>query len=40
MSATVIESLDELRKFAPVSDAVVLAAIDRAERHAGARAKA
>ena len=33
MSATVIEPLDELRKFEPVSDAMVLAAIDRAERH-------
>lgn len=35
MSATVIEPLDELRKFEPVSDAMVLAAIDRAERHRG-----
>jgi hypothetical protein len=35
MSATVIEPLDELRKFEPVSDAVVLAALDRAERHRG-----
>ncbi len=33
MNATVIEPLDELSKFEPVSDAVVLAAIDRAERH-------
>ncbi len=33
MSATVIEPLNELRKFEPVSDAVVLAALDRAERH-------
>ncbi len=33
MTATVIEPLDELRRFEPVSDAVVLAAIDRAERH-------
>ncbi len=33
MNATVIEPLDELRKFEPVSDAVVLAALDRAERH-------
>ncbi len=32
MNATVIEPLDELRKFEPVSDAVVLVAIDRAER--------
>ena len=35
MSATVIEPVDELRKFEPVSDAAVLAAIDRAERHRG-----
>jgi hypothetical protein len=35
MSATVIEPLDELRKFEPVSDAMVLAAIDRAECHRG-----
>jgi hypothetical protein len=33
MSATVIKPLDELRKFKPVSHAVVLAALDRAERH-------
>ncbi len=35
MNATVIEPVDEMRKFEPVSDAVVLAAIDRAERHRG-----
>jgi hypothetical protein len=35
MSATVIDPVDEMRKFEPVSDAVVLAAIDRAERHRG-----
>jgi DNA-binding MarR family transcriptional regulator len=35
MSATVIESVDEMRRFEPVSDAMVLAAIDRAERHRG-----
>ncbi len=33
MNATVIEPVDEMRKFEPISDAVVLAAIDRAERH-------
>ncbi len=39
MSAATItnpgELMDELRRFEPVSDAVVLAAIDRAERHRG-----
>jgi hypothetical protein len=35
MNATVIEPVDEMGKFEPVSDAVVLAAIDRAERHRG-----
>ncbi len=41
MSAAIItnpgELVDELRRFEPVSDAVVLAAIDRAECHGGGR---
>jgi hypothetical protein len=37
MSAIVVESLDEMRKFEPVSDAVVLGAIDRAECHTRGR---
>jgi hypothetical protein len=41
MSAATItnpgELVDELRRFEPVSDGVVLAAIDRAERHRGGR---